>query len=168
MKRLLPLLLALVAGCQAPLTFPAPDAKWRTMTGQLQYVTPQRSVIGDCIVSALHGDQFQLDFVAGPGFPLMKLRQSGKMARAEGVFARGSWQGAAAQAPERLKSWFALRDILSAAMRSGAARLQSPGFWNAQSRNGGQDITVQFVRGDMPRKSAWMERFVFHFNGTRP
>jgi len=141
------------------------------MTGQLQYVTPQRSVIGDCVVSILHDDQFQLDFVAGPGFPLMKLRESGRMARAEGLFARGSWQGDIDQAPERLKSWLALREIVARAGRAsaggGVIHLQSPGFWNGETQvaaGGTEDIKIQFLRSDMPRKSAWMERFVFHFN----
>jgi len=165
--------LALLSGCQTPYSFPTPDAKWRTLTGQLQYVTPQRSVIGDCVVSILHDDQFQLDFVAGPGFPLMKLRQAGRTARAEGVFARGSWQGDIASAPERLNSWFALRDILVNATRSkggAAVHLQNPGSWTGEvqvATNGPEDIKIQFMRSDMPRKSAWLERFVFHFNPTR-
>ena len=161
----------LLSGCQTPFSFPTPDSHWRTMTGQLQYVTPQRSVIGDCVVSTLHDDQFQLDFVAGPGFPLMKLRQAGRMARAEGLFARGSWQGDIDQAPERLKSWFALREIVASAWRAssggGAIHIQSPGSWKGEVQvvtKGMDDISIQFMRSDMPRKSAWLERFVFHFN----
>lgn len=157
------------------MSFPTPDAHWHTMTGQLQYVTPQRSVIGDCVVSMLGDEQFQLDFVAGPGFPLMKLRQSGGIASAEGVFARGSWHGDASQAPERLKSWFALRDILADVLTAPAAHpgagaalhIQRPSSWNGQvqvSTKSPDDIAIQFMRSDMPRKSAWLERFVFHFN----
>lgn len=157
-----------LAGCQSQYSFPAPDAHWRTMTGQLRYVTSQRSVIGDCVISSLGDKEFQLDFLAGPGFPLMKLRVEGDNGRAEGVFARGTWQGTLGQAPERLKSWLALREIIVAAQRStGPARLQSRDFWNAKVSTGGggnREIEAQFVRSNMPRRSVWLERFVFHFN----
>lgn len=159
-----------LAGCQSPLSFPTPDTHWRTETGQLQYMTPQRSVIGDCVVSMLHGDEFQLDFVAGPGVPLMKLRESGGVGRAEGIFARGSWQGDIANAPEHLRSWFALREIVTGVL-NGTSRagvdLERPGTWSGAVQvlsSGPNSIKIQFLRSDMPRKSAWMERFVFHFN----
>lgn len=126
----------LLAGCQTPASFPTPDARWRTLTGQLQYATPAQSVIGEVVVSRLDSEYFQLEFVSGPGIPLMKLRQHENFGRAEGILARGSWQGQISRAPARLGSWFALHERL----RTGARRR---------------------LTADFPASG---ERFVFHFN----
>ncbi len=106
-------LVLLLAGCQTPLVFPAPDARWETRVGQLQYVTPTRSIIGDCVVSR-RGADFQLDFRTGPGFPLLRLWRSGEKARAEGVIARGSWQGDPAHPPANLVGFMKLPAAFSA------------------------------------------------------
>ncbi len=112
-SRLLAALALLLAGCQTPLAFPTPDAQWRTRVGQLQYVTPTRSIIGDCVVSR-HGTDFQLDFRTGPGFPLLRLWSSGGKARAEGVIARGSWQGDPSHPPQKLVGFLKLPAALAA------------------------------------------------------
>ncbi len=39
----------------------------------------------------------------------MRWQQDGNAARAEGVLARGSWQGDVNRAPERLRGWAQLR-----------------------------------------------------------
>ena len=153
--------LAALAGCQIPLRFPTPGANWRTGVGQLQYVTPQRSVIGETVVSRFDPANFQLDFVAGPGVPLMRLRETEGAARAEGVFARGSWQGAPVHVPNRLKSWVALREVFAAldASRSRQLTLKSPdGKWIAHAeQTAGQPRRISI---DFP---ATGERFVFVF-----
>ncbi|MEI6350651.1 MAG: hypothetical protein WCP06_06045 [Verrucomicrobiota bacterium] len=150
-----------LAGCQTPLQFPTPGPNWRTGVGQLQYVTPQRSVIGEAVVSHFDRTNFQLDFVAGPGVPLMRLRQSGDAARAEGMFARGSWQGTPARVPGRLKSWVALRDVFAAldATRARRLTLESPdGKWIARVEQAvGQPRRISI---DFPETG---ERFVFVF-----
>ena len=96
--------LALLTACQTPHTFPKPDATWQTRVGQLQYIAEGRAVVGECVVSTRPGD-LQLEFSSGPGFPLMRLALSGSTARAEGILARGSWQGQAANAPTPLRGW---------------------------------------------------------------
>ncbi len=102
---------ALLPGCQTPLAFPAPTADWQTHTGQLQYRSATgRSVIGDVVVRRSARGDFQLAFSSGPGFPLLQLRQSGELARAEGALARGSWQGRSDRAPAPLRGWLQLRD----------------------------------------------------------
>ena len=138
MKTIAPLIIAasLLAGCQTPRTFPTPDSRWRTSIGQLQYVTPARSVIGEVVVSTSGAEDFQLDFVSGPGVPLLKLREHGGFGRAEGIFARGSWQGETSRAPARLQSWFALREQFRATRQAN-------------------------VKVDFPRSG---EHFVFRFN----
>jgi len=110
------LLLAALGGCQSAHEFPAPGSHWKNAQGQLQYVTPKRSIIGEVVLSGNGVQEFQLDFVAGPGVPLMRLRESGEVARAEGVFAgvAGKWQGNPAHAHGHLASWTALREVFAA------------------------------------------------------
>ena len=159
-------LAGLMAGCQSVTkNFHRPDASWRTEIGQLQYSNPKRSVIGEVVVTTLVNREFQLDFMAGPGFPIMKLRQSGDVARAEAAIARASWSGKTEHAPHKLKPWFALAGIFSQLAETDPAKtrvaLQSkePGFWNASANLASArplDVTVDFPKS--------RERFVFHFN----
>jgi len=102
---LAPIASAALCGCQTPHAFPKPDATWQTRVGQLQYVGGGRSVIGDCVVSRRGATDFQLEFSSGPGFPLLRLSRAGQIARAEGVLARGAWQGDPQQAPEQVRGW---------------------------------------------------------------
>lgn len=99
------LTIALLAGCQSAAPFPRPDSMWQTRVGQLQYVTARRSVVGECIVSRSSTRDLQLDFHTGPGFPLLRLWRAGDRVRAEGVLARGSWEGNANRAPQHLTGW---------------------------------------------------------------
>jgi hypothetical protein len=99
------LTIALLIGCQSTAPFPRPDSTWQTRIGQLQYATARRSVIGECIVSRGSARDFQLDFHTGPGFALLRLWRSGDHVRAEGVLARGSWEGNANRAPQHLAGW---------------------------------------------------------------
>ena len=103
----------IAAGCQTPGTFPKPDARWQTHAGQLQYVSGDKSVIGDMVMRSLGTNELQLDFQSGPGFPLIELKQSGDRVRAEGILARGTWEGHAGRAPEHLRGWVRLREKLA-------------------------------------------------------
>ncbi len=44
----------------------------------------------------------------------MTIRQDANFASATGPLARGSWSGPTANAPERLRGWFALREKIIA------------------------------------------------------
>jgi hypothetical protein len=164
LSRFLPLLaLALLPGCQtAPdsHSFPTPGPGWKSSVGQLQYANPTRSVIGDAVVSHDGADNFALEFTAGPGVPLMRLRESGSSALAEGVLARGSWQGSTARAG-RLASWISLREAFASLERrsSGSAHSAagSPVPWTAQAEGPG----LHRVRVEFPKTN---ERFVFVLN----
>jgi len=157
------LFLASLCGCQTARQFPSPGSHWKNAQGQLQYTTPKRSVIGEIVLSGNGLQDFQLDFVAGPGVPLMRLRESGAIARAEGMFAGGSWQGNPAHAHKRLASWVALREVFAALetrIDAPAATLQSPvgnAFpWTAQlTQAPGQP---QRIRIEFPKTK---ERFTF-------
>ena len=164
--KLLPCLLALglFAGCQTtPQTFRTPDAHWHTEIGQLQFSNPKRSIIGETVVTAFDHQEFQLDFLAGPGFPIIKLRRTGNTAHAESALARVAWNGKTEHPPGPLKSWLALADVfwqLNGSTKTEVAlQSEAPGLWTAKARlNQGRpaDVTVEFPKSK--------ERFVFHFN----
>jgi len=159
-------LLATLPACQTvQRQFPTPDATWRTSIGQLQYVTKKRSVIGETVVSRQGAREFQLDFTAGAGLPLMKLRETGAAARADGVFAHGAWQGEPAHAVGSLTTWMKLRDVFAAI---DAAR--PPGGTRPVSVSGGVGHRRWTARtaGSQPERiriafPATGERFVFVF-----
>jgi len=80
----------LLAGCST-YQFVTPTAQWQTLVGQLLYSSPKRSIIGETVVTRMNDDQFQLDFMTGPGLSILKLRKDGTRGRAEAAFARVSW-----------------------------------------------------------------------------
>ncbi len=174
---------AMFSGCRSlrfgapePAAYPVPGPGWKTALGQLRYATPQRAVIGEAVVSrrparaeegrdgGRDAGDFQLDFVAGPGLPLMSLREAGSRAKAEGLFARGRWAGDPARAG-RLASWMTLRDAFAALDAHPRQRTQearsAPGCkpaWSARREpadGGKKRITVEYP--------ATGERFVFVF-----
>jgi hypothetical protein len=93
-----------LGGCASLPTFPEPDRSWQTKSGQLQYVTAGKRVIGEVEVSRRGGD-FRLQFTKGGAVPLILVSRHGQNARAEGVLARGSWQDLADRAPKALRGW---------------------------------------------------------------
>ena len=101
---------ALLTGCQTPHQFATPDKSWKTHIGQLKYSDATRTLIGDVVVQQRGTEDFQLDFQKVGGIPLLTLREDATTARAEGLFARGSWQGVPSAAPKHLRSWVALRE----------------------------------------------------------
>jgi len=141
--------------------FPTPDAHWKSSVGQLQYSSKERSVIGEAVVSRNGTRDFQLDFTAGPGVPLMRLRISGANARAEGMFARGSWQGDPARAHGPVGSWMPLREVFATfdATHEKREHAQPPtGEWAAHAEWSKRHLKRLAV--DYPRTG---ERFVFVF-----
>ncbi len=158
MKTFLAALLALglLAGCQTPQTFPAPDARWTTHQGQLRYSSRDQSLIGETIVAALPPRDFQMNYTAGPGFPLLALRVAGESARAQGVLARGRWQGTPADAPAKLKNIVALAEVFHR-LAPGTPDLQAGG-WTAQASWKQGSLTALDVR--FPASG---ERFQFVF-----
>lgn len=159
------LALGVLSACQSAREFPAPGSHWKNAQGQLQYRTPKRSVIGEVVLSGNGMADFQLDYLAGPGVPLMRLRESGDTARAEGIFAGvgGSWQGNPARAHGRLANWVTLREVFAALEKRidapGAALQSQPGArvpWTAQLTQAPGE--PQRIRVDFPKTR---ERFTF-------
>lgn len=114
MNRWLALIVAgMFAACATPHEFAAPDASWKTRTGQLKYTSGERVLVGEVVVSRRGASDFQIEFQKGGGLPLLKLRMDSTTARAEGLFARGSWQGAPDHAPKPLRGWAGLREAFA-------------------------------------------------------
>jgi len=105
--------LSVLSGCQTAHQFAVPDGSWETHIGQLKYSDAQRTLIGDVVVRQRGGQDFQLEFQKTGGIPLLTLREDATTARAEGLFARGSWQGAPSAAPKHLRNWVALREVFA-------------------------------------------------------
>jgi hypothetical protein len=107
MKRSVPGSLAAcfaLAGCTSIPPFPEPDRSWQTRSGQLQYITAGKRVIGEVEVSRRSGD-FRLQFTKGGAVPLIRVSRHQQFALAEGALAGGRWQGVADRAPAALRGW---------------------------------------------------------------
>jgi len=89
-----------------------PTPEWQSRIGQLQYRGPRTSLIGEVLVRYSSAGGFELTFTKGPGVPLLSVRQDDKFVRVSGPLARGSWSGPPNEAPERLRGWVSLRDVL--------------------------------------------------------
>lgn len=111
------MLLLAIAGCQTPHTFAKPDASWKSHVGQLKHRNAERTVIGEVVIQRRGAQEFQLDFLKGGSFPLISIRQDATTTRAEGVLARGSWQGLPERAPRHLRQWVQLPEAFAAADR---------------------------------------------------
>ncbi len=112
-SRLLLSVALLVTACQTPHEFTTPDASWKTRTGQMKYTSGERVLVSEFVVSQRGASDFQIEFQKGGGLPLLKLRMDSTTARAEGIFARGSWQGAPDRAPKPLRGWVGLREAFA-------------------------------------------------------
>jgi hypothetical protein len=148
-----------LVGCQTPAVFGTPSADWQSYQGQMHYSNAAgKSVVGEVVARrSPDGREFQLQFSSGPGFPLLKLWQAGDNARAEGVFARGSWHGRSAAAPPALKNWVRLREVF-AQLSPGRNDLRGPGWTATASYSAGapQRCDIAFVQAG--------ERFDFQFS----
>ena len=129
---------ALLAGCQTPHQFAAPDKTWKTHIGQLKYSDATRTLIGDVVVQQRGAQDFQLEFQKAGGISLLTLREDATTARAEGLFARGSWQGSPAAAPKHLRNWVALREAFQQPASGAMRKMDFPAD--------GQSFVFQFNR----------------------
>jgi hypothetical protein len=147
--------IVVLASCATSPEFPVPNDLWETFTGQLHYITPERSVVGE-FTAARHAEDFRLDFSKGDAFPLLKLSQHGELLRAEGPLARGRWHGRVESAPPHLRGW--------ARVPAGFATLEK----NVRFPRTGVRPEVVVDRGrpkvlTVPGGQAG-ERFIFRFN----
>ena len=94
--------------------FAAPAANWQTKSGQLAYTGPRMSLIGEVLVRYSKAGDMELTFTKGTAVTLLTIRQDAQFASAQGPLARGGWAGPTANAPERLRGWFSLREKIVA------------------------------------------------------
>ena len=67
---------------------------------------------GELVVRYSAAGDFELTFSKGPGVNLLVLRQDAQFAQVDGPLARGKWSGEVATAPEHVRGWLSLRDLL--------------------------------------------------------
>src|SRR5690349_25086876 len=91
--------------------FVEPEPNWQSRVGQLQYLGPKTSLIGEVLIRYSSAGDFELTFSKGPGVTLLTVRQDDKFIRVSGPLALGSWSGPSAQTPSRLRGWDSLRAI---------------------------------------------------------
>ncbi len=106
------LVLVFLTSCAAYHQLAQPTPEWQSRIGQLQYRGPKTSLIGEVLMRYSSAGDFELTFTKGPGVPLLTVRQDDKFVRVSGPLARGSWSGPPKDAPERLRGWVSLRDVL--------------------------------------------------------
>lgn len=150
-------LAAALAGCQTPHQFAKPDRTWQTHIGQLKYSDAERTVIGDVVVQRRGEQEFQLEFQKAGGIPLLTLREDATTARAEGLFARGSWQGAPSAAPKHLRNWVWLRTAFRHPKPLAIKAGDQPWTGEAKSLGGRLSSVSLYFPEDK-------KRFVFQFN----
>jgi hypothetical protein len=92
--------------------FTQPALNWQARIGQLQYRGRKTTLIGEVLVRFSRNGDFELTFTKGPGVTLLVLHQDATFARIEGPLARGRWAGPIEKAPQRLRGWLALRNVL--------------------------------------------------------
>jgi hypothetical protein len=112
--------------------FATPTAQWKTRTGQLAYRGAKVSLIGEVVVRTSPAGEMELTFSKAPALTLMTIKQDAQFGSATGPLARGSWAGPIANAPERLRGWFALREKILA------------GGSSAKVTNGDETLNLRF------------------------
>jgi len=112
----------LFSGCQTPGT-----ATTTVYEGQLRYSTDSdAALIGEVVV--VSGEPFKLEFMKGPGSPLLRVSQNGMFASVSGSLAGPGWSGRADQAPEKLQSWLALRGVFNGPDTPAIRNINQPSF----------------------------------------
>lgn len=114
--------------------FTDPTADWQARNGQLLYHSQKTSLIGEVLVRFSKAGDFELTFTKGPGVTLLTVRQNATFVRVSGPLSRGSWSGAPANAPARLRGWVELRDVL----------MKSAGQSSAEHTAGGEKFKFRF------------------------
>jgi len=103
-----------LTSCQTIHQFLGPSKDWQARNGQLLYRGKRTTLIGEVLVRFSKAGDFELTFTKGPGIALLEVRQDATYASIKGPLARGGWSGPNTQAPERLRGWVQLRELLMA------------------------------------------------------
>ena len=101
--------LALCA-CSSLSPMPTPAKSWAQHTGQIQTSGGARNIVGEITIRA-DRENFLAEITKGPGLQLLTIYAHGTLGeevQIRGPLAGGSYQGKAADAPEKLRAWAAL------------------------------------------------------------
>ena len=134
----------LLAGCATMRQFPAPNPNAKTLSGQVHYISPKRSFVGDFTAQVSDTD-FQFDISKGPGVSLISIRESG--GRLAHIEAMGhSWTGNPRFAPGILRNWLSLGDVLAGRPTPNARVTRSDDQLTAVFPSSGERFVFQFSR----------------------
>jgi hypothetical protein len=134
-----------LAGCAIVQPISPLGQEAKTHLGQLLYVTPKRSIIGDVLIRNLPGGDYDIEFSKG-GVAVLQLQLRGSRMTATGLFARTGWKGDVHHAPGPLRAWARLKEILPY-FDSRETHAQKPGEWVATFQRTGSTLTkakIQF------------------------
>jgi hypothetical protein len=95
-----------------PHKFALPGKHWQTRSGQLQYKNAGATVVGDVVVRYSKRGDFELTFSKGPGVALLTIQQDEQFAHVSGPMAQLGWTGRVDHAPQQLRGWLSLRDVV--------------------------------------------------------
>lgn len=101
--------LALCA-CSSFSPMPTPAKSWGQHTGQIQTSGGARNIVGEITIRS-DRENFLAEITKGPGLQLLTIyahAAPGEEVQIRGPLAGASYQGKAADAPERLRAWAAL------------------------------------------------------------
>lgn len=138
---------AILAGCAIVQPISPLGQEAKTHLGQLLYVTPKRSVIGDVVIRNLPGGDYDILF-SKSDVPVMQLQMRGSRMTATGLLARPGWTGDVHHAPPALRPWASLKEILPY-FDSKETHAQRPGEWDATFQRTGSTLSkakIQFPR----------------------
>jgi hypothetical protein len=138
-----------LSSCQNVREFSFLGQQGKTKIGQLFYVTPKRSVVGDVVMNYLETGDYDLSFAKG-GVTVLQLQARDSKVRASGLLARGSFTGDIYHLPGQLRPWGELKSVIPY-FDSQQVRAEESGRWKATfNRQGGllMRVRVEFQRGD--------------------
>lgn len=96
-----------LCACSSLSPMPTPAKTWAQHTGQIQTTGGARNIVGEITIRA-DRENFLAEITKGPGLGLLTIYAHGEDVRIRGPLAGGSYEGKAAQAPQKLKAWAAL------------------------------------------------------------
>lgn len=145
------LIAALTLGaCQNVREFSFLGQQGKTRIGQLFYVTPKRSVVGDVVVNYVHTGDYDLSFAKG-GVTVLQLQARDSTVRASGLLAHGGFSGDIYHLPGPLRPWGELKSVIPY-FDSPQVQAEESGRWRATFKRQGGLLTaaqVEFRRGDV-------------------
>jgi hypothetical protein len=116
-----------LCACSKISPMPTPAKSWTQHTGQIQTSGGARNIVGEITIRA-DRENFLAEITKGPGLQLLTIYAHGALGeevQIQGPLAGGSYQGKAADAPEKLRAWAALPGAFHSAQAKTRREFQS-------------------------------------------